>query len=59
MKPNPGNDEVRSKLYAWAADKFDAYENVTPNNAVDGRGYIADPLTKLWAADAFKARTNC
>ena len=26
VKPNPGNDEVRSKLYAWAADKFDAWK---------------------------------
>lgn len=45
-------DEERSKLFAWAVDKFDAFESVTPSTEKDERGYIKDPLSKIWAADA-------
>lgn len=52
--PVANPDEIRSKIFAWAVDKFDALEGVQPSTVLNERGYIADPLSKLWAADAMK-----
>lgn len=51
-------DEERSKMFAWAVDKLDAFESVTPSTEKDKRGYIKDPMSKLWAADALKHATT-
>jgi 60 kDa SS-A/Ro ribonucleoprotein len=55
MRPVAAPDIVRSNIFAWSVDKYNALENVTPSKELDARGHIADPMTKLWAADAMRA----
>lgn len=57
-RPVHAPDIVRSNIFAWSVDKYNALENVDPSKELNARGYIADPLTKLWAADAMKAATT-
>ena len=55
MRPVAAPDIVRSNIFAWSVDKFNALENVTPSKELNVHGYIADPMSKIWAADALKA----
>ncbi len=54
VKELPRPDVVRSHIFGWAVGKFDAYASVVPESKVDAKGYLVDPLTQLWAADALK-----